>query len=252
MRSFINQAIAMSERIERDDNSGRIGIRGGDPDLPSTSQESTPKQKVENAGKGKGASDKPTWQSPPEANLSNFTDKKGKGKGKGKNKGSGGREKGGSSNGNGSVGTRPFVMQETCPIHGKAVDHSPMECRQTLENKKRMAAKNRVCFNCCGTGHMASKCFTMKACESCPQSHHPMFCPKNQKVPSSNGGSDGKGRGKGKWNNKKGSKPQGKKGVSFAADSDSDDVDEKYSVSQGMSIVSKKNGANTSASGNST
>jgi hypothetical protein len=79
-----------------------------------------------------------------------------------------------------------------------------------------------------------------------------MFCPKNQKVPSSNGGSDGKGRGKGKWNNKKGSKPQGKKGVSFAADSDSDDVDEKYSVSQGMSIVSKKNGANTSASGNST
>jgi hypothetical protein len=144
-------------------------------------------------------------------------------------------------------------MQETCPIHGKAVDHSPMECRQTLDLKKKMAAKNKICFNCGSAGHFAIKCFVVKACSDCSQPHHPMFCPRNQKNPSANGGNGAASKGKKQWP-KKGGKPKGQKRVSFAENSDSDESDEKVSETNGMTIVSKHTnprGANTSGSSGS-
>jgi hypothetical protein len=77
MRSHINQAIAMRERVDKHDPDGsRINFEGGDPDTNSRDTPS-PKPKEGN-GKGKGASDKPGWKIPPEANLSNFVGKKGK------------------------------------------------------------------------------------------------------------------------------------------------------------------------------
>jgi hypothetical protein len=219
LRAFLLQSITRRKQID-EENEFRINLEGGESS-ENNGQKPVPKPRNNegqgkannngnngnqgnNGNNGKGATDKPGWKVPAQANFSSFEAKKGRGGGGGDN----------------MIGTKPMPVREFCPFHIKPMKHDPMECRQNIDNKKAQIQKLKLCYNCLGKNHNSAKCFFVKGCTDCNQSHHPSLCPKNQKNPGgNNGGSSNGGRNGGKkWNKKKGGNKQDPKQSGDAMD----------------------------------
>jgi hypothetical protein len=254
MRSFFLQSIIRRKQINVE-NEFRINLEGGDADEAHNSQEKPKPKPRSSEGQGKnnnngnngngnnghGATDKPAWKSPPNANFSSFEGRKGKGGG-------------GNPAGSPAVGSKPMPVRDHCVYHAKPMKHNPIECRQGIDNKKAMIQKLKLCYNCLGKNHNSAKCFFQKGCSDCDQSHHPSLCAKNQKHPGGNGGgsSNGGRNGGKKWNKRKGKNGGNQQGAGQSNDSMDTSDNSQPGTSRGRTMPSNyssdpsQNGANTS------
>ena len=64
------------------------------------------------------------------------------------------------------------------------VNHSSRECTRvvSVDERKGILAKNKLCFNCTGPKHRASKCKNTTGCQKCSQKHHTSMCTVKESV----------------------------------------------------------------------
>ena len=58
------------------------------------------------------------------------------------------------------------------------VSHKSRECTRVADvnERKKILATKRLCFNCTGARHRASECKSTSGCQRCEQRHHTSIC----------------------------------------------------------------------------
>lgn len=68
-------------------------------------------------------------------------------------------------------------FRKECGICGK--EHATARCKtflnNTPENRRELAEIHKLCFNCLGSSHSISVCYSTKACSYCQQQHHTLL-----------------------------------------------------------------------------
>ena len=71
------------------------------------------------------------------------------------------------------------------------VSHKSRECTRVADvnERKKMLATKRLCFNCTGARHRASECKSTSGCQRCKQRHHTSICRMKEKLLATEQGS---------------------------------------------------------------
>ena len=67
-------------------------------------------------------------------------------------------------------------------VYCESSTHKSSECSKVvdIEARKNIIATKRLCFNCTGEGHHASKCKSKRTCFKCNGRHHTSICYSNK------------------------------------------------------------------------
>ena len=62
-------------------------------------------------------------------------------------------------------------------------DHKAIKCDKVVktDERKKILAEKRLCFNCTGARHRASDCKSKNTCQNCQAKHHTSICDKTEK-----------------------------------------------------------------------
>lgn len=69
--------------------------------------------------------------------------------------------------------------KRTC-VYCEEDSHGSKECPRitTVDERKKLLAQRKLCFNCTGARHRASECKSNINCQKCNSKHHTSICPK--------------------------------------------------------------------------
>ena len=69
-------------------------------------------------------------------------------------------------------------------VYCNAADHKSTTCPtvKTSEERRRILANKKLCFNCTGPSHQAAECKSIVTCHNCARRHHTSIC-ENPKKP---------------------------------------------------------------------
>lgn len=69
-----------------------------------------------------------------------------------------------------------YKIQEC--VYCEDSSHKPSECQKvtSIDERKRILAQKRICFNCATPNHHASECFSKATCQTCRKRHHTSIC----------------------------------------------------------------------------
>ena len=65
-------------------------------------------------------------------------------------------------------------------VYCQSEEHKSVDCAiiSTPSDRKRFLALNKLCFNCTGGQHQASRCTSRRSCKECNSRHHSSICEK--------------------------------------------------------------------------
>lgn len=60
--------------------------------------------------------------------------------------------------------------------------HKASDCQKvsTLDERKQLLVRRKLCFNCTAPNHRVSECFSKNSCQHCHKRHHTSICDRNQ------------------------------------------------------------------------
>ena len=78
--------------------------------------------------------------------------------------------------------------QRLC-VYCDDASHVSRECTRvtTLDERKKLLAQKRLCFNCTGSKHRAAECRSKMKCQKCGQKHHTSICSKEDQLLTATG-----------------------------------------------------------------
>ena len=82
-----------------------------------------------------------------------------------------------------------------CPcVYCDDPTHASHDCTRvpTVDERKKLLAQKRLCFNCTGTKHRAAECKCKKCCLKCGQRHHTSICSGRNQLLISTGEKEGR------------------------------------------------------------
>ena len=78
--------------------------------------------------------------------------------------------------------------QRLC-VYCDDANHISRDCTRvsTMDERKRMLARKRMCFNCTGPKHHAAECKSKMRCQKCGQKHHTSICNQGDQLMTATG-----------------------------------------------------------------
>ena len=78
--------------------------------------------------------------------------------------------------------------QRLC-VYCDDANHILRDCTRvfTMDERKRMLARKRMCFNCTGPKHHAAECKSKMRCQKCRQKHHTSICNRGDQLLTATG-----------------------------------------------------------------
>ena len=80
-------------------------------------------------------------------------------------------------------------MEKRCCVYCDDASHISRDCTRvsTIDERKRMLAQKRMCFNCTGPRHHAAECRSRMRCQKCRQKHNTSICNQGDQLLTATG-----------------------------------------------------------------
>ena len=78
-------------------------------------------------------------------------------------------------------------------VYCEAENHNSKDCPTVTDvnQRKKLLAEKKLCFNCTGAKHRAAECKSVHKCSKCNMKHHSSICTTKDQLLTANGSNDG-------------------------------------------------------------